>query len=240
MLKYEDLKDRPREQLAATGLKAEEFDGLLAAFSQAYATTYRGDKTVEGQPRQRQQGGGNKGVLSGDEDKLLFILVYEKTYPLQTLQGLQFGMSQGQVNHWIHRLTPILQATLANLGMTPERDGQALAGNKLANEGGADLIIDGTERRRQRPKASTQQTDHYSGKKKAHTDKNITVVNRQTKKVAYLSSTRPGKTHDKKLADESAIVYPKNTHLGQDTGFQGYAPAHVLSYQPKKRHGDAS
>lgn len=60
MLKYEDLKNKPRELLAATGLKAEEFDGLLAAFSQVYATRYRGDKTVEGQPRQRQQGVGIK------------------------------------------------------------------------------------------------------------------------------------------------------------------------------------
>lgn len=166
-------------------------------------------------------------------------MVYEKTYPLQTIQGLQFGMSQGQVNHWIHRLTPILQAALANLGTTPERDGQALADSKLANEGGADLIIDGTERRRHRPKARKQQTDHYSGKKKTHTDKNSVVVNRQTKRVADLSSSRPGKIHDKKLADESAIAYPKNTHLGQDTGFQGYCPAHVLSYQPKKIRGRA-
>ena len=49
----------------------------------------------------------------------------------------------------------------------------------------ADLVIDGTERRRQRPKAKPKQTDHYSGKKKTHTDKHIVVVNRQTKKVAY-------------------------------------------------------
>ena len=39
MLKYEDVKNKPRELLAATGLKAEEFDGLLAAFSQVYTTT---------------------------------------------------------------------------------------------------------------------------------------------------------------------------------------------------------
>lgn len=237
MLNYETLKDRRRELLAATGLKQDEFEGLLAVFSQEYAKRYRRETTVEGQPRKRQRGGGTKGVLARDEDKLLFIVVYAKTYPLQTMHGLQFGMSQGQVNHWIHRLTPILQAALARLGMTPERDSQAVAQSALANEGGPDLLIDGTERRRQRPQANNQQTAHYSGKKKAHTDKNIVVVNRFSKKVVYLSPTVPGKTHDKKAADASAIAYPKQALLGKDTGFQGYEPANVLTYQPKKAKG---
>ena len=234
MLTYEELKDKPRELLAATGLKREEIDKLLEIFSQEYAKAYPAERTIEGKARKRRQGGGNKGVLRGAEDKLLFMLVYEKTYPLQTMHGLQFGMSQGQVNHWIHRLTPIVQAALASLGMTPSRDGQALCDSALANEGGADLLIDGTERRRQRPQEKEKQRAHYSGKKKAHTDKNVVVVNRHSKKVAYLSPTTAGKVHDKKIADESAIVYPQWAVLGKDTGFQGYTPAQVLSYQPKK------
>jgi hypothetical protein len=32
MLKYEDLEHRPKESLAATGLKQNEFEALLAAF----------------------------------------------------------------------------------------------------------------------------------------------------------------------------------------------------------------
>lgn len=131
-------------------------------------------------------------------------------------------------------LDPILQASLSSLGMTPERDGQAVMENALANEGGPDLLIDGTERRRQRPQTNEKQTAHYSGKKKAPTDKNVVLVNRHSKKVAYLSATRPGKVHDQKIADDSAIVYPKQAVLGKDTGFQGYALAQVLSYQPKK------
>ena len=143
-------------------------------------------------------------------------------------------MSQGQVNHWIHGLTPILQAALRRLGMTPQRAGQAVEQSSVATEGGADLLMDGTERRRQRPTARQKQTDQYSGKKKTHTDKNSVVVTRPSTKVAYWSSTQPGKTHDKKIADDSAIAYPKNALLGKDTGFQGYNPAQVLAYQPKK------
>lgn len=168
MLTYEALKTKPRELLAATGLKGPEFEALLGAFSDAYNQRYGSDQTVTGQVRQRRKGGGSKGKLRRMEDKLLFILVYQKTYPLQTMLGLQFGISQGRVNEWVHRLTPILQQALTALGMTPERDGQAVQGSELALEAGADLILDGTERRRQRPQNAAAQTAHYSGKKSPH------------------------------------------------------------------------
>ena len=166
MLTYEDLKNRPRELLAATGLKQNEFEALLVAFGQAYAAQYPADQTLEGQPRQRGKGGGNKGKLTSMADKLLFILVHQKTYPLQTMLGLQFGLSQGRVNHWIHRLTPSLQQALASMNMIPERDGAAVQTSELAQEGGPDLVIDGTERRRQRPQDADAQRELYSGKKK--------------------------------------------------------------------------
>lgn len=171
MLKYEDLKNRPKELLAATGLKREEIEALLIAFGETYAKGYPAEQTVEGRFRQRGAGGGRKGNLASLEDKLLFILVYEKTYPLQTMLGLQFGMSQGRVNIWIHRLTPLLGQALAAMGMTPERDGQAVQSSEIAREGGADLVIDGTERRRQRPQDQDSQREQYSGKKSTHRQK---------------------------------------------------------------------
>jgi len=71
--------------------------------------------------------------------------------------------------------------------------------------------------------------------KKAHTDKNVVLVNTHSQKVAYLSPTHPGKKHDKKVADEAAISYPRHATLGKDTGFQGYEPLGVLTWQPKKK-----
>lgn len=37
------------------------------------------------------------------------------------------------------------------------------------------------------------------------------------------------------MADAEQIVYPLGATLYQDTGFQGYAPASVLTQQPKKK-----
>jgi hypothetical protein len=86
MLTYENLKNKPKELLSATGLTVEEFEYLLPAFEAAYQTKYA-HQTADGKVRQRRVGAGAKGKLQRIEDKLLFILVYQKTYPLQTMQG---------------------------------------------------------------------------------------------------------------------------------------------------------
>jgi hypothetical protein len=234
MLTYTTLQDRPREFLAATGLTHAEFARLLPAFATAYAALYPPDKTLEGKPRQRRVGGGATGTLPQIEDKLLFLLVFQKTNPLQTMHGLQFDLSQPQTHYWIHRLLPVLQYALQAMGQAPERDAQRVETSALALAGAPNLAVDGTERRRQRPRDAVRQKDHYSGKKKTHTDKNLLLINEHTGKVVYLGPTLPGKMHDKKAMDETPVAYRTNTTLDKDTGFQGYEPGGVLTTQPKK------
>lgn len=161
MLRYNQLKDKTKELLAATGLKRDEFEELLEEFKKKYTMK-------------------------------------------------------------------------AEMGMTPERDAAKVAENELAQEERAELLIDGSERRRQRPKNAEKQKEHYSGKKKAHTDKNILLVNSQTRKVVYLSPTEGGQKHDKRMVDDTPITYPSGATLGKDTGFQGYEPKGVHTFQPKK------
>ena len=207
---------------------------MLPAFVAAYPACYPLDKTWQGKVRQRQLGGGAKGLLAQMEDKLLFILVYQKTNPLQTIHGLHFGLSQPQTNYWIHRLLPVLRRALVALDLAPERDASRVATSPLMLEGAPAGALEGTERRRQRPTEAAKQTAHYRGKKKAHTDKNVLLINEYTSKVVYLSPTVASKTHDKKAVDEADLVYPVNSTLDKDTGFQGYEPAGILTQQPQK------
>src|SRR5467141_3775457 len=205
MLTYSTLQDRPREFLAATGLTHDEFARVLPAFAAASVILYPPDKTWQGQVRQRQGGGGAKGVLPQMEDKLLFILVYQKTNPLQTMHGLQCDLSQSQTNYWIHHLLPVLQRAFAALGVAPERDASRVATSPLACEGAPDGVMDATERRRQRPTDAAQHKEQYSGKKQTPTDKHLLLVNEHTNKVVYLGPTVAGKTHDKKAADAAQM-----------------------------------
>jgi hypothetical protein len=165
----------------------------------------------------------------------LFILVYLKTYPLQVVLGELFGLSQAQANHWIHRLLPILRVALDDLGTLPERDPTQFAAGQTAPGVGARLIIDGTDRRRQRPKNPEKQAAHYSGKKKTHCDKNLVLLDMDNDRIEFLSRTYPGQAHDKKMADQEPIAYPPETELHKDTGFQGYEPAVRKTCQAKKK-----
>jgi len=234
MLQYGEIKEKPREFLAATGITDEEFQVLLPTFEKCYELPLPRKPKKTKKKKQRARGGGRKAKLATASDKLLFILVYQKTFQLQVMHGLQFGLSQGRVNYWVHRLLPVLQKSLSDLGMKPEREGEKVTNLIEASEGGANLSIDATERRLQRPVNEEKQREKYSGKKKTHTDKNVLLANENTKKIVYLSATVEGKKHDKKLAEESKISYPKNASLTKDTGFQGYEPEGVLNQQPKK------
>ncbi len=234
MLRYVELKEKPREFLSVTSLTDEEFQVMLPTFEKWYQRSAKPKPKVTKRKKQRASGGGRKATLAEIGDKLLFILAYQKTAPLQTLHGLQFGISQGRVNYWVHRLLPVLQKSLSELGMKPARAGEQVAELIEAREGGANLSLDAAERLLQRPVNEEKQREKYSGKKKTHTDKNLLLVNENTRRVVYLSKTVEGKKHDKKLADESRISYPENASLTQDTGFQGYQPKGVVVQQPKK------
>src|SRR5581483_3035941 len=225
MINYNTLSSQPRPFLALTGLTTAEFRDLLPAFETAYDRVYPADRTAAGQPRQRLPGGGRHAVLSAAQDKLLFVLVYLKTYPLQAVLGQLFGLSTSQANYWLHHLLPVLRRALDDLGVLPEREGDRLAAPAPDRPGSRLVIIDATERRRQRPKKAEKQALHYSGKKKAHTDKNVLVVRATDRRVLFLSRTYAGKAHEKRIAEEAELRYPPGTTLYKDAGFQGYEPA---------------
>jgi hypothetical protein len=240
MIEYTQLKQNRRKFLALTGLTLKEFEVLLPAFRRAYERQYPPNRTLARRPRKRRAGGGRKSSLHSVEQKLLFVLVYQKTYPLQVLLGETFEMSQARANQWLHRLLPVLHQALEDLGVMPERNPRQFAAHERRRGEKLDLTIDGTERRRQRPKNPEKQALHYSGTKKAHSDKNVLIVNTRTKRVGYLSQTYAGKTHDKKIADNERIAYPRQATLRKDTGFQGYEPRVQQTCQPKKSHPRAN
>jgi hypothetical protein len=237
MVTYTDLRDDTRRLLTLTSLTAPEFELLLTAFVRAYERRYPTNRTATGQPRQRAVGGGRTSALQEPPQKLLFLLVYLKTYPLQVVMGELFGLSQPQVNYWLGRLLPILRAALDDLGALPERAAHAFARTGAPRGPAPRLIIDGTERRRQRPKNPEKQAAHYSGRKKMHSDKNVVVVEAGSRRVGFLSHTDVGRTADKRIADDEDIAYPPGTVLYKDCGFQGYEPAVAKTCQAKKKGG---
>jgi Helix-turn-helix of DDE superfamily endonuclease len=126
-LQFTDLQSRPTEVLDLTSLTVEEFQQLVTPFEaafQAYMVHWR----LDGRPRTARRYTTYKNCpLPTPEDRLLFILVYLKTYPLQVVQGRLFGMGQSKAHQWLHVLLVVLQTTLRALGDAPTRSLTALA-----------------------------------------------------------------------------------------------------------------
>ena len=162
-LKADKAKKNPTQFLSLTGFTPDEFDELVSEFRnewEHYSTHF----TLAGKPRQRIAFPRTTSVLPSVQDKLLFILVYLKTFPLQELQAATFSMNQPQANFWIHLLSPMLGKTLKRLKEIPERNHQKLA---LLLKDCPDVLLDGVERSIQRPLDAEQQQARYSGKKNA-------------------------------------------------------------------------
>jgi len=126
-LRFGDVADRPTELLDLTSLTGEEFAALVGPFEAAFAA-HMAQWRFDGQPRRaRRYTTYTNCPLPTAEDRLLFLLVYLKTYPLQVVQGRLFGLPQGKTNQWIHVLLPVLQAALRQLGDAPSRSLEVLA-----------------------------------------------------------------------------------------------------------------
>lgn len=124
-MNYAFLKDKPTRFESLTGCPLEEFLVLLPVFRKTFLEHYS-TITLDGKPRPKRRYSTDKtSCLPSFEDKLLFILVYLRKAPTQDMMGELFGMCQPVANKWIHRLSPVINKTLAELGELPSRETSA-------------------------------------------------------------------------------------------------------------------
>ena len=122
MTKYEKLKKDPRSFLSLTGYTLDEFCSLLPYFSKCFMEFVQ-NWTLEGKPRKKRKYTPYKNsAFESVEDMLLFILIYLRKASTQDMHGALFEMSQPNANKWIHRLLPILNRALSELGELPSRE----------------------------------------------------------------------------------------------------------------------
>jgi hypothetical protein len=140
-VRFTDLQSRPIEFLDFTSLTLDEFQQLVPPFEAAFHT-HMAIWRMDGKPRTARRFTVYKNCpLPTPEDRLLFILVYLKTYALQVVHGRLFGMVQGKANQWIHVLLPVLLAAQRALGDAPARSLSALAQRLGVSEADAATVV---------------------------------------------------------------------------------------------------
>src|SRR5712664_1431422 len=140
-LRFTELQSRPMEFLDFTSVTLDEFQQLVPPFEAAFQARMAAWR-MDGKPRTARRFTVYKNCpLPTPEDRLLFILVYLKTYALQVVHGRLFGMVQGKANQWIHVLLPALLAALRALGDAPARSLSALAQRLGVSEADAATVV---------------------------------------------------------------------------------------------------
>src|SRR5215510_12644236 len=140
-IRFTDLQPRPMEFLDFTSLTLNEFQQLVPPFETAFQARMAAWR-MDGKPRTARRFAVYKNCpLPTPEDRLLFILVYLKTYVLQVVHGRLFGMVQGKANQWLHVLLPVLLAALRTLGDAPARSLSALAQRLGVSEADAATVV---------------------------------------------------------------------------------------------------
>ena len=223
-----------RMQKALFGLTTKEMNNLYPAFEAAFEKAQWSGKFSDIKPNQRIRavGAGKKRVFKR-KNLFLVVLFYIKNYPTFDVLAALSNMSRTAAHEWVHRLYPVLTKALGIKQALPSRRGRNFEALKKACPD-CIFLIDGAERPMCRPKNSTRQKNHYSGKKKRHTVKNI-VVCRQDRYVLFLGKTFPGKMHDMKIHKKHTMKFPQGSIVYQDSGFQGHDPPGVKIYQPVKK-----
>ncbi len=236
-LAYTTLKKRPAVLQRLTGLSVKEFETLLETFSAQYEQMVIQPR-VTAAGRVRAAGAGQKGALPEVADKLLFILVYTRIYPLLFVQGMFFGIAESKACTWVKVLLPVLDAALGRMWLRPKRaTGSSLEEiikeyPELKELG---ILTDGTERPIRRPKDEEKQKATYSGKKKRHTKKHVTITHPKTQRILAVSEEALGTKHDKKLFDEMELSCTTPIPVLGDSGFQGLEVGQAVVTTPIKR-----
>ena len=158
------LRRTPGTFRQLTGITPAVFDRLLAELEPRHRAAEAERKTRR--PRRRKPGAGPKHTLDL-ADRLLMLLMYDRTYATHAFLGFLFGLDDRAVGRNINPFQPLL----GGIFRIPERR-VALAPDEIR-----ELFFDAIERPIPRPTRGHRRLD--SGGKKKHTVKHQVVVVRK-------------------------------------------------------------
>ncbi len=216
---------------AIFGVSRKEIDNLLPVFSQCLIEYRYKIKPI----RKRKLGGGRKGDLPTDLDKLLYILAYLKIYPTYDAMSVLANHQRSKCGDSVNCFLPILETVLKRKLVLPTRKARTLREIFQDDPSLKDIFLDGAERRTQKPSDRKKRNKMYSGKKKATTRKNI-IVSDEDKKILFISKTKSGRRHDKRITDKNQLAryIPPDVAIWTDTGFKGLQKSHPNVVMPDK------
>ena len=216
-MNFQKIRQNRKQFLSITSLQLEKFDALLPTFKQNWET-FINNFALDGLPRVRPYVPTENEFLPSIEEKLFFILAYQKNASLQEFFAAAFNTDQATCNKYVHLFSPILDKSL--IEYSPKRNIEDVNFTESRT-----YLVDATERAVQRD--TYIQKEYYSGKKKRHTIKNMAICT-TLGVLIFLSPTVFGRIHDKTLMNTFDITQ-KNITFYADLAFVSWCPSDEIS-----------
>lgn len=197
---------------ACSGLTSEEYEYLFELYDEEIDRLGKTPLFKEDEYRKSDQG--NRCKLY-KRHALLLILTHLYTGLPQQALGAIFGIDQSAVSRYLalnrrvlEKILPTAKTISAAIAKLRESKAveQFLPGDKRTDASG-DLWLDGARCPLQRPTDKELQKETYSGKVKMHSINTLFGTNKDGI-IVWTSSTQPGSTHDIKMTDELAKIFP--------------------------------
>lgn len=237
-LNYVHLSKHPSVFVTMTGLHIDEFDALADEILPLHAQAER--RRLHRPKRKRAIGAGHPFGLV-PRDQLLLTLVWLRHYPINTVLGYLFEVSESSARRAVLSMLPLLEQTGRDSMRLPQpskrhrRSFDALL-NDLPE---LLVVVDSFEQRVQRPVSPTEAHGYYSGKKKQHTLKSQLAVDQRTGEVCDVSASVGGPTADISLLAQSELLARLPAGVGSmgDLAYVGSYKLHPqqLGFAPRRK-----
>ncbi len=235
-MRYPYLNRYPQVFVKMTGLRLDEFEGLLSDVLPRFGAAELA--RLERPGRQRAIGGGRDSELNG-RDQVLLTVVWLRQYPTHEVLGYLFGVSDSTVSRVIGRVLPLLEQAGRDTMRLPDpgRKRRRSLDQLLQDTPELAVVVDSFEQRVQRPQDPTERDRWYSHKKRSHTVKSQVAVDDTTGQIVHVADSIEGRKHDMNLLKQSQLLerLPPGVGCLGDLGYQGIRDLHPLGACPRKK-----
>jgi hypothetical protein len=210
-----------RQIKALIGMSRDKFDALVRVFTDSNRLIQQ--ERLHNKEIKRLPSGGPKRILDTTEKQLFFTLYYLKTYPTFDVLGFHFDLSAGHAHDYLVYYLKVLEHSLNKLEKLPKRTFANVDEFRHVIDKYSEIIIDAFDVPCVRPSDNERQRVRYSGKKKRHTLKALSIVN-TARRILYLSHLFEGSIHDYAIMSETfdpAQPWFQGTTVRVDLGFLG-------------------
>ena len=207
MLTYEKALRSPKIFKAIAGMSPQQFASLYADVVRLYGEAEFA--RLNSKSRKRGVGAGRRFALDLRE-RLLMLPFHYRTYVVQILVGMVFGVGQATVSRDIANLEPTVRQCVP----LPEKMHMSANNAKTIEDleetiPGLAVLIDASEQPIYRPQDNETQKKYYSGKAKRHTMK-TQYTTTYDGLIVHESTSVHGSMHDFALFKQDNAAFPAN------------------------------